>query len=156
MSKPTTEDGVLTEDQGRSLEILLDMIIPPDADRGMPGAGELDLVGYLVEYQPDQIEAIRMELDQLNQEAKEQHQRGFAELEQGDRDRLVARLRAENEQFGRNIAVETMACYYQDDKVVLALGMEARPPFPKGHEVDSGDLSLLDPVRERKPLYRDV
>ena len=155
MSERTTKVGVLTQEQGRNLRILLDMIIPPNPARGMPGAGELDLVGYLTEFQPDQIEAIRTELDQLSQEARAHFHRGFAELEQGDRDRLVARLRAETEQFAKNIVVETMACYYQDDRVVLALGMEARPPFPKGHEVDSGDLSLLDPVRERKPLYRD-
>ena len=56
----------------------------------------------------------------------------------------------------KNIVVRTMACYYQDDKVMIALGMEARPPFPKGNEVVSGDLSLLDPVREKKQIYRDV
>jgi hypothetical protein len=49
-----------------------------------------------------------------------------------------------------------MACYYQDDQVVVALGMEARPPFPKGNVVEPGDLSLLDPVRARKQIYRDV
>jgi hypothetical protein len=39
---------------------------------------------------------------------------------------------------------------------MIALGIEARPPFPKGNEVTSGDLSLLNPVRERKQIYRDV
>ena len=156
MTVSKVEDDVLTADQARSLPILLDMIIAPDPSRGMPGAGELDLIGYLVEFQPDQITAIRAELDQLDHEARKQYGRGFADLEQGERDRLVTRLRAEDPEFARSIASETMACYYQDDRVVLALGMEARPPFPKGHEVDPGDLSLLDPVRKRKPLYRDV
>jgi hypothetical protein len=34
--------------------------------------------------------------------------------------------------------------------------MEARPPFPKGHEVEQGDWSLLDPVRMRPKLYREA
>jgi hypothetical protein len=35
-----------------------------------------------------------------------------------------------------------------------SLGMEVRPPFPKGFEVEQGDWSLLDPVRVRQPFYR--
>ena len=37
-----------------------------------------------------------------------------------------------------------------------SLGMEARPPFPKGYEVEQGDWSLLDPVRARPKMYREV
>jgi hypothetical protein len=39
--------------------------------------------------------------------------------------------------------------------VLRSLGMEPRPPFPKGHVVEQGDWSLLDAVRNRKPLWRD-
>ena len=37
-----------------------------------------------------------------------------------------------------------------------SLGMEPRPAFPKGFEVERGDWSLLDPVRARPKLYRDT
>ena len=40
--------------------------------------------------------------------------------------------------------------------VVEGLGLEDRPPYPKGYEVEAGDLSLLDPVRARPKLYRDA
>jgi hypothetical protein len=40
--------------------------------------------------------------------------------------------------------------------VLEAIGMEARAPFPKGFEVEPGDLSLLDPVRRRGRVYREV
>lgn len=49
-----------------------------------------------------------------------------------------------------------LQCYYRDDRVVLALGLEARPPFPKGNVLEQGDWSLLDPVRSRAPMWRDV
>jgi hypothetical protein len=39
---------------------------------------------------------------------------------------------------------------------VLSLGLEARPPFPKGHTLEQGDWSLLDPVRSRPKLWRDA
>jgi hypothetical protein len=46
--------------------------------------------------------------------------------------------------------------YYRDDRVMRSLGMEARPPFPLGFELQDGDWSLLDPVRARRLLYRDI
>ena len=49
-----------------------------------------------------------------------------------------------------------LQCYYRDDRVMRSLDMEVRPPFPKGFEVEQGDWSLLDPVRARPKLFRDV
>ena len=132
------------------------MIIPPNKEKGMPGAGELGFVHYVREFASDQIEAIKSELDMLGQESQDQYNSTFAALSQNEREFLVDLQRKKNAQFAQSIVVQTMACYYQDDKVMIALGIEARPPFPKGNEVTSGDLSLLNPVRERKQIYRDV
>jgi len=49
-----------------------------------------------------------------------------------------------------------VACYYRDDRVMTSLGMEPRAPFPRGYEVEAGDWSLLDPVRSRTKMYREV
>jgi hypothetical protein len=49
-----------------------------------------------------------------------------------------------------------LLCYYRDDRVMRSLGQEPRPPFPKGHVVEQGDWSLLDPVRKRPRMYRPV
>jgi hypothetical protein len=49
-----------------------------------------------------------------------------------------------------------LLCYYRDDRVMRSLGQEPRPPFPKGHVVEQGDWSLLDPVKRRAPFYRKV
>ena len=49
-----------------------------------------------------------------------------------------------------------LSAYYRDDRVLLALGHEARAPFPKGYDVEQGDWSLLDPVRARPRMYRVV
>jgi hypothetical protein len=49
-----------------------------------------------------------------------------------------------------------LQCYYRDDRVFRALGREPRPPYPKGHEVEQGDWSLLDAVLGRPRLWRDV
>jgi hypothetical protein len=39
---------------------------------------------------------------------------------------------------------------------LLSLGLEPRPPFPKGHVLEQGDWSLLDHVRASKPFWREV
>ncbi len=49
-----------------------------------------------------------------------------------------------------------LQCYYRDDRVMLSLGMEARPPFPKGYVIEQGDWSLLDPVCARPKMWRDA
>jgi hypothetical protein len=54
------------------------------------------------------------------------------------------------------VVVATMQCYYRDDRIMRSLGMEPRPPFPRGFAVEEGDWSLLDPVRARAKLWRDA
>ncbi len=156
MADLIASDALLTEEQSQTLQLLLNMIIPPDAERGMPGAVELDFMGYVIEFANDRIEHIQRELDSLNESSRSQYTVTFPQLDDVDREALVKRLHSTRRQFARNIEVQTMFCYYQDDQVLEALGMEARPPFPKGNEVLRGDLSLLDPVRQRPKLYREI
>ena len=56
--------------------------------------------------------------------------------------------------FLPGLVFHTYAGYYQHDRVFEALGLEARPPHPKGYETEANDLTLLDPVRRRRRLYR--
>ena len=46
-------------------------------------------------------------------------------------------------------------CYYADERVLIALGSEARPPFPLGHVLEQGDWQLLDAVRNGPARYRE-
>jgi len=49
-----------------------------------------------------------------------------------------------------------LQCYYRDDRVLHSLGLELRPPFPKGYGLEQGDWSLLEPVKARAPMWRRV
>ena len=156
MADLIASDSPLTEEQSHTLRLLLNMIIPPDAERGMPGAAELDFMGYVIEFANNRIEHIQRELDSLNESSRKQYSVTFPQLDDVDREALVKQTTFNPASVRtRNIEVQTMFCYYQDDRVLEALGMEARPPFPKGNEVLRGDLSLLDPVRQRPKLYRE-
>ena len=53
------------------------------------------------------------------------------------------------------LTLHAYTAYYQQRRVIEALGREARPPHPRGYEMEPNDLSLLEPVRHRPKLYRD-
>ena len=65
-------------------------------------------------------------------------------------------MRARDPSALQQLALETVTCYYQQDRVLEGLGMEARPPFPTGYRVEQGDLSLLKPVIARGKICRDT
>jgi hypothetical protein len=78
----------------------------------------------------------------------------FAALDATRRAEVVAKLRSDD---GAPLGVFTrvaLLCYYRDDRVVVSLSLERRPPFPKGHLLEQGDWALLDPVLARKPFWR--
>lgn len=48
-----------------------------------------------------------------------------------------------------------LGAYYRDDRVLRAVGHEARAPFPKGYEVEQGEWALVDTVKARPAFWRD-
>ena len=81
---------------------------------------------------------------------------GFAEAAKVRQEEAAAAFRAEGGAPLAALSRLILQCYYRDDRVMRSLNMEARPPFPKGHVVEQGDWSLLDPVRKRPKMWRDA
>lgn len=50
----------------------------------------------------------------------------------------------------------TVQCYYRDPRVMSALKIDNRPPFPKGYIQEPNDFALLEPVRKRGEVFRKV
>lgn len=148
-------DSVLTDEQRRTLSALVNMMIPASEDGRMPGAAELDLRSYVCDDSGNLIAEIEQGLTVLDRNANDAHGQNFAALKDADRQPLVDAIRVTQPDFVQRLLLQTVASYYQDDRVLSALGLEARPPYPEGHTVEPGDLSLLDPVRKRSKLYRE-
>ena len=149
-------ESALTAVQRATLDAVLNLIVPPSADARMPGAAEVGVPAYLCAEAADALPRLRGELDELERRARAHFAREFAALKQDERQSLLGELRAQTPAFMDRLAMETLACYYQHERVLGGLGLEARPPYPKGYEVVQGDLSLLDPVRARGKIYRDA
>jgi len=80
--------------------------------------------------------------------------RPLASLDPPRREAVALELRATGGAAVATLTRVVLQCYYRDDRVVRSLGLEPRPPYPKGHELEQGDWSLLDPVRARPPMWR--
>ena len=80
----------------------------------------------------------------------------FADLDAARREAVAASFRARGGPAVATLSRVILQCYYRDDRVVRSLGLEPRAPFPKGHTLEQGDWSLLDPVRARPKMWRDA
>lgn len=156
MSDEIIGTDAFTALQRRAILALADMIIPASADGRKPSAAAVDVLGYIRAHAQYAMANLRAELDALETRARAAHGAGFLDLPPASRVALVDSARDETPGFLRDLALLTATAYYQDDQVLVALGMEARPPFPKGYEVPAGDLSLLEPVRARGRIYREA
>ena len=58
--------------------------------------------------------------------------------------------------FIPTLFVPTCIAYYQHPEVLIGLGLEPRPPHPKGYDLDPGNLEALERVRRRGKRYRDA
>ena len=156
MSEDSRASG-FSPDQARALAGVLDEIIPPSADGRLPGAGELGLVGYIeqtLERSPDLLPAIAQGLSVLAELAGRRDARGFPALSEAARLEVLNELATAEPAFLPGLIFHAYVGYYLNDRVVEALGLEPRPPYPKGYAMEASDLTLLDEVRQRPELYR--
>ena len=142
----------LNPEQVRDLRALAGTIIPPSSSYGVPGADDEEIFNDILrslERDRDDVRRALAHLATLSGGA-------FAELEPVRRIEVAAAFREAGGAALTALVRVVLLCYYRDDRVMRSLGQEPRPPFPKGHVVEQGDWSLLDPVRRRPPMYRVV
>lgn len=149
-------DRPMTATQRALFEIVVDMIVPASADGMKPSAAEVGVLDFIAARQPGDLPAICRDIDRLDVAARERHGAGFTDTDAASRTDVVEAMRADDATFLRNLAIHTVTCYYQDGRVLAAIGLEPRAPFPKGYEVVAGDTDLLEPVRRRGSIVRDT
>ncbi len=138
-------DQSLSATEIEDYRTLAGMIVPASEKYKVPGADDPAIFADIVKSIGRDFADIRAGLALA---------KGVTGLDPAAREALGAKLRAEG---GNPIAVLTrlvLLCYYRDDRVMISLGLEPRPPFPKGHVLEQGDWSLLDPVKARAPFWR--
>jgi hypothetical protein len=143
-------DGALTPVQRDDLRAIAGVIIPPSAEFDVPGADDPAIHADMVATVGRDAGPVREALDELALFAG----RPLADLDPARRQAVAMELRAKGGAAVATLTRVVLQCYYRDDRVVRSLGLEPRPPYPKGHVLEDGDWSLLDPVRARPPMWR--
>jgi hypothetical protein len=130
------------------LDAILDTLIPPSKDGRMPGAGSLGIADAVRAEASETHEVVEAGLEAAAAA-------GFLELDADGRTELLRELDATQPTFVSTLYVPACTAYYQHPEVWGGLGLEARPPHPKGYELEAGNLDQLERVRARGKLYRD-
>ena len=125
-------------------------MIPTSAEFDVPGADDPVIQADIVATLGRDTALVREALDQLARLAGQ----ALADLDPARREAVAVQLRASGGDAVMTLTRVVLQCYYRDDRVVRSLGLEPRPPYPKGHVLEDGDWSLLDPVRARPPMWR--
>ena len=134
-------DNLLTPAQRDDLRAIAAVMIPASAQFDVPGADDPAI-------QADIMETLGRGAGLAG--------RPLASLDPARQEAVATELRAKGGPAVATLIRVIPQCYYRDDRVVRSLGLEPRPPFPKGHVLEDGDWSLLDPVRARPPMWRRV
>ena len=140
----------LTPAQRDDLRTIARMIIPASADYAVPGADDAVIQADILATLGRDGAAVRAALDHLAQLAG----MPLADLDAARRDEVAREFRASGGVPAATLVRVVLQCYYRDDRVVRSLGLEPRPPFPKGHALEQGDWSLLEPVKARPSMWR--
>ena len=137
---------VLTPAQGRLLAAVLNRLVP--ADGAMPAAGDAGVAGYIDQVLLDAPHLRRPVIDLLD----ELRWCRFARLLGAEQDERLRCLAADRPESFDVLLHAAYAGYYSNPGVLMAAGWLPAGSAPS----EPFDQTLLDAVRKRGPIYRDV
>jgi hypothetical protein len=139
------------------LSAVLNRLIPATDD--FPGAGDLGIASYV-----DMVVGRFADLRRLFAEGlthialASQARQGqeFIDLADDHKDAVLRQVETLHPAFFEALVQHTYSGYYSHPTVIRLLGLEARPPQPRGYHLEPLDFTLLDNVKQRGPLYRQA
>jgi Gluconate 2-dehydrogenase subunit 3 len=156
-TQPAETASFFTDTQRQLLHAILNRLIP--ASDSFPGAGDLGIASYI-----DTVVGHAVELrylfvhgiTQIDIISQEQYTQAFASLSDHQKDAVLRHVEASHPEFFAALATHTYSGYYSHPAIIRLLGEDIRPPQPRGYELEPLDFILLDRVKQRGPLYKQV
>jgi hypothetical protein len=144
-------ESALTVAELHDLREIAGTMVPADAALGMPGADDPSILADIVTAIGRDLALVREALAGIKAKAGG----NFSAIGQDEREALINEWYVAAGKPATALGRAVLGAYYRDDRVLKAVGHEARAPFPKGYEVEQGDWSLVEVVRKRPPFWRD-
>jgi hypothetical protein len=139
------------------LSHVLNRLIPATDD--FPGAGDLGVSSYVDTVVGRSAELKRLFAEGLTHIAlASQALQGqeFIILAEDQKDAVLRQVETLHPSFFEALVQHTYSGYYSHPTIIRLLGLEARPPQPRGYHLEPLDLTLLDNVKQRGPLHRQA
>ncbi|MDE0660986.1 MAG: hypothetical protein OXI79_15210 [Gammaproteobacteria bacterium] len=149
-------DNPFTADERRTLLALVGAVIPASAEFGTPGADDPAIAADILATARPYHAAVASALSQIESTAATRYDAAYTDLDAATRATIASDLSRSRFAGVGTLVTITAQCYYRDDRVMRSLGMVPRSPYPDGFEVPRGDWSLLEPVRQRGRIYKEV
>jgi len=158
MAEGASESAAFFATAQRELLVsVLNRLLP--AAGPFPGAGDLGVVSYLdrVVRQSAMLKRLFAQgLLQITLASQTQYAQPFTALLEGQRDAVLQHIEVAAPEFFEALVTHTYSGYYSQPTIVRLLGLEGRPPQPHGYELEPLDLTLLDTIKQRPPIYRQA
>ena len=135
---------------------VLNRIIP--ANEELPGAGEIavNFLDEVVGGSPRLKRILHHGLSQIEVCAYRMYTKDFPSLSCEQMHAVLRQVEVDEGEFFDLLVRQTYNGYYTDPRIVELLGLEARPPQPLGHREDQGNITLIETVKNRGIVYREV
>lgn len=148
---------ILSDEQRTLLVAVLNVLIPPRGD--LPGAGDLGVGGVIERALAAAAPALRrLVLDALaaieGATARRHAGAAFAALALDQQEAVLREVEQRAPSLFAVLLNQTYRGYYTDPRVLAAIGVDGRPPQPRGHDLPAFDLALLERQRQRAPFWR--
>ena len=147
----TTTNDILSSEQRDLMAAVLNRIVP--AQNEMPGAGDLDIGGFVESVAGGSPETRRRLLEGLVQIDLAAAERGddFAELSAEAQTDALRAVESSAPEFFQYLVTQTYRGYYTNETVTELLSYRA--PNREDYDPLPFDESLLEPVRERGQIW---
>ena len=151
----TEGNMVFTEAQESLLKDVIDRIVPAEGE--FPGAGDLGVTAYIDRVVGRSAALKRLfpaGLAHIEITASKALGREFSDLSGEERDMVLRQVEEEAPVFFDALVQQTYNGYYTNPAIFPLIGYQHPPP--RDYPMKPFDPSLLDKVRQRGPVYRQV
>jgi hypothetical protein len=152
MTMVKSPSAELTPAELRDLRRLAGFMVPASIEYAVPGADDEAIFADIASSLGRDSNDVRTALAMLREIAGGD----FTGLDDATAEAAAMTLLGRDGPAMTALGRAVLQCYYRDDRVMHALGLELRAPYPQGRVLEQGDWSLLDAVRGRPRMWRDL
>ena len=146
----------LTDSQMNLMAKIAECLIPKTTN--MPSAAEIGAAEYIDSNIQTSAESKNLIIQGLQSIEIKSTDTGkeFKDLDIDERTNILKYIEETHPSFFNYVLKHTCNAYYTNSSILNLIGAPNRPPQPAGYNLEQGDLSSLEAVRARGPIWRDI